>query len=70
MLFLCLFLFLLFHNLFCKIALLVKHVNHFDRKKKRKKKTDWGDFLKQIGDTQEQTQTDWGERPSGLKCCG
>ena len=28
-----LILFLLFQNLFCKIVLLVKHVNHFDRKK-------------------------------------
>ena len=26
-------LFFLFHNLFCKIVLLVKRVNHFDRKK-------------------------------------
>ena len=25
---------LLFHNLFCKIVLFVKRVNHFDRKKK------------------------------------
>ena len=29
-----LLLFFLFHNLFCKIVLLEKHVNHFDRKKK------------------------------------
>ena len=29
-----LILFLLFHNLFCIIVLLVKRVNHFDRKKK------------------------------------
>ena len=32
-----LFLFLLFPNLFCKIVLLVKCVNHFDRKKNKKK---------------------------------
>ena len=29
-----LLLFFLFHNLFCKIVLLEKRVNHFDRKKK------------------------------------
>ena len=33
-----LILFLLFHNFFCKIALVVKRVNHFDRKKGKRKK--------------------------------